>query len=325
MRLTKTNGLYVETSIAHRQALRERDEARKAHELELQRQAANRLRYLAVVLTVFLIVAVGLSLLAWNREQQAQDNADEALSLVLASGAREALREHQPDVALALAMQANQIDDSPIESRRVLADAASQSWIKNRYIGHSQRVYGVAYSPDGQSALSTSGDRMLILWDVASGEVLHQFNGHDDLVYGVDFSPDGQTAISSSEDQSLILWDITTGDIIRRFEGGHTKRIFAVAFSPDGQMVVSGSDDGALALWEVESGDLLLRFEGHQGPVFAVDFSPDGADDSFRLMGSERDPVECGKRRSGSCDAGASGTRVGCSHQPGWCIDYLRL
>jgi WD40 repeat protein len=40
--------------------------------------------------------------------------------------------------------------------------------------GHSSFVYSVAFSPDGRSALSSSPDNTLRLWDVATGSLLNR-------------------------------------------------------------------------------------------------------------------------------------------------------
>ena len=144
-----------------------------------------------------------------------------------------------------------------------------------RFEGHTGWVNTVAFSPDGQTALSGSGDATLILWDVATGEALRRFEGHTGGVNGVAFSPDGQTALSGSDDTTLILWSVTTGEAIRRFQG-HTGGVNSVAFSSDGQTALSGSDDTTLILWEVASGEALRRFEGHINEVTGVVFSLDG-------------------------------------------------
>jgi len=48
--------------------------------------------------------------------------------------------------------------------------------------GHSKWVSAVAFSPDGQLALSGSGDKTLKLWNVSSGRVIRTFKGHSKKV-----------------------------------------------------------------------------------------------------------------------------------------------
>lgn len=54
---------YIQASAAEQRRLAEIERQRQAHELELQRRSANRLRYLAIVLAAFFVVASGL--LGW--------------------------------------------------------------------------------------------------------------------------------------------------------------------------------------------------------------------------------------------------------------------
>jgi WD40 repeat protein len=74
--------------------------------------------------------------------------------------------------------------------------------------GHSAAVFAVAFSPDGKTVVSGSGDGTLRVWDIASGVSLHTLKGHSDVVYAVAFSPDGKTVVSGSLDRTLRVWPI---------------------------------------------------------------------------------------------------------------------
>jgi WD40 repeat protein len=50
-------------------------------------------------------------------------------------------------------------------------------------------------------------DRLVRLWDAATGEEFVRLPGHADYVYSLAFSPDGKTLVSSSGDTTLRLWD----------------------------------------------------------------------------------------------------------------------
>ena len=100
----------------------------------------------------------------------------------------------------------------------ILWDVASAQIVR-RFTGHSAAVRDVAFSPEGNTALSGSDDKTLILWDIRTGEPIRHFVGQNAKVYGVALSPDGSTALSGSADFSIILWDVPTGQPIRRFTG----------------------------------------------------------------------------------------------------------
>ncbi|MBD2543280.1 WD40 domain-containing protein [Planktothricoides raciborskii] len=141
--------------------------------------------------------------------------------------------------------------------------------------GHTESVFSVSFSPDGQTLASGSWDDTVRLWDVATGQELRQLKGHTDYVKSVSFSPDGQTLASGSGDKTVRLWDMATGQELRQLTG-HTDGVRSVVFSPDGQTLASGSWDDTVRLWDVATGREVRQFQGHTGDVESVSFSPDG-------------------------------------------------
>src|SRR5262249_45011549 len=118
------------------------------------------------------------STLAQQQAELAKSSAAEAQNLALANGAQVALGQGNTDQALSLALAANQLATPVPQARFILSQAAYAPGTRRVLRGHTGGVTGVAFSPDGKTAVSGSRDDTLILWNLATGEQIHTFKGH---------------------------------------------------------------------------------------------------------------------------------------------------
>jgi WD40 repeat protein len=68
-------------------------------------------------------------------------------------------------------------------------------------------VFAAVFHPDGSRIASGGSDRLVRLWDAATGEEFVRLPGHSDYIFSLAFSPDGKTLVSSSGDFTVRLWD----------------------------------------------------------------------------------------------------------------------
>jgi WD40 repeat protein/tRNA A-37 threonylcarbamoyl transferase component Bud32 len=142
--------------------------------------------------------------------------------------------------------------------------------------GHKAEVWGLAYTPDGSTLISSADDHTIRLWDAHDGRLRSTLKGHGALVSSVAVSPNGNLLASAGFDNTVRLWDLPGGSS-RAVLHGHTDRVRAVAFSPDGRIVASASSDRTVRVWDVDRGEPILAFDGHTNAVRALASDPSGA------------------------------------------------
>ncbi|RPI88919.1 MAG: WD40 repeat domain-containing protein, partial [Planctomycetaceae bacterium] len=118
-----------------------------------------------------------------------------------------------------------------------------------RMTGHSDSIYAVAFSPDGARLVTASYDKLLILWNLATGEPVATLKHHTGPVFSAQFSPDGKSIVSGGADQTVKLWNAETGERILTL-GEATKGVNAAAFHPQGIELAAAGADRTIRLYE---------------------------------------------------------------------------
>lgn len=205
-------------------------------------------------------------------EQEALHQAQIALAHQLSAQAQNlnlTLNSKQP-LAFLLAIQSAKLSPSAEAFQVLLGRNLAARPVSS--VAHAERVYAVAFSPDGGSFASGSWDNTLRVWEASTGQEISRMT-HEDRLYSIAFSPNGRYLVSGSKDNTSRVWEAATGREVARMT--HEDRVYSVAFSPEDRYVISGSADGTARVWEAATGREISRMT-HTDRVYTVSFSPDG-------------------------------------------------
>ncbi len=139
--------------------------------------------------------------------------------------------------------------------------------------GHTDSVYSVAFSPNGEMLASKSFDETIKIWNPNTGQLLRTI--HTSRGGQIAFSPDGNMLASGdTEDKVVNLWDPNTGELLEILKG-HPGNVNYVTFSPDGTVLASGCSENTIRLWNPDTGQLLRIL--HPKKLDSITFSADGS------------------------------------------------
>lgn len=147
-------------------------------------------------------------------------------------------------------------------------------------------IDSLAFSPDDKTLAGACWDAPIKLWEVKTGNFLHNLGEADADFIDVEFSPDGKTVAGATSSYSDIdrhtvkLWNVETHDLLHSFKGGYVSdnseggciiwTFFAMTFTPNGNLLIS--NDHTLNVWNTKIGNLAHSFDTDSHSIHSLSF-----------------------------------------------------
>ncbi|MFP6669567.1 MAG: WD40 repeat domain-containing protein, partial [Pirellulales bacterium] len=141
---------------------------------------------------------------------------------------------------------------------------------------HIDSVFDVEFSRNGEFIASAGADKLVRVFEVATGKQIHKFEGHTNYALGVSWRHDGKQIASCGADDKVMIWDIKTGDRLRTIQG-FKKQVFAVKFIGQKNVTVACAGDRTLRMHNSDNGSVVRSFSGGGSDyLYSLDITPNG-------------------------------------------------
>lgn len=139
---------------------------------------------------------------------------------------------------------------------------------------HHDRIWCVAFSPDGRLLASASKSGSVQAYDWRQGRECTCLGTHSQPVPALAYAPDGRTLATGHQDGLVRLWDVATRRIRRELK--HPAGIATLAFTPDGRSLAVAVQHAKVHLWNPVTGEPGAILPGAPEGTCPLAFSPDG-------------------------------------------------
>ncbi|MDD5569696.1 MAG: caspase family protein [Bacteroidales bacterium] len=140
--------------------------------------------------------------------------------------------------------------------------------------GHSGKVTCLAFSHSGKILISGGHDKLIKLWDVATGKLLRTLGNVTTPVPTVRFHPSDSILMISSGG-SAVVWNIALANVKHKIEG-HKGLTGAADYSPDSKFIVTAGFDKNIKIWDAQNFRFQKMLRGHSNRITDIAISTDG-------------------------------------------------
>jgi WD40 repeat protein/DNA-binding SARP family transcriptional activator len=162
------------------------------------------------------------------------------------------------------------------EARAVMPGHETLRTGEQPWLGHCAPVVAVAFAPDGHTAYSAAGDRIIFCWDAENGALIRGDSAAVGLASMALFH-DGRRGALGTLDSRLLFYDLQRGAVSGHLFG-HRGRVQTVAVADDDALALTGAADHEARLWDLQHGAETRRLTSAHTAISAgqIAISRDG-------------------------------------------------
>ena len=127
-----------------------------------------------------------------------------------------------------------------------------------QYAGHSDLVTSVRFNYNQKSLISTSNDRTIRTWNIATGQ--HTTAQCPSRINNIDLSW-SETIMVSTHLKDMRFWNVSSGtaQVIHTLKNAHRDQITCARFTADERYVISSGQDHIVKIWDVRTWQPLFE------------------------------------------------------------------
>ncbi|KAH9641196.1 hypothetical protein HF086_004583 [Spodoptera exigua] len=114
-----------------------------------------------------------------------------------------------------------------------------------------------------------AADRVIKIWDLASGKLKVSLTGHVSTVRGLEVSSRHPYLFSCGEDRQVKCWDLEYNKVIRHYHG-HLSAVYTISLHPTIDVLVTAGRDATARVWDMRTKANVHTLTGHTDTIASL-------------------------------------------------------
>lgn len=154
-------------------------------------------------------------------------------------------------------------------------NVADGKLVKHIADAHSDTVFGLEFSPEGQYIASAAADRFIKVFEVATGSRTRSFEGHTHHVLDVGWRADGKVLASAGADNVVKVWDFVSGEQLKTSQP-LPKEATSINFVTDTSTFLVACGDKTVRLFNADNATSAKTFSGGNDFMYSTAVTANG-------------------------------------------------